>query len=275
MKNKTFRALALDLDGTLTNHNKELSFGNREAVWQAIDQGTAVILATGRPLFGGLPIAQELELEKRGGYVMACNGGVIWDCREKKIIHSRAVPSGCIGDICREARSAGVYALTYDGDWIVSESDEDEYVQKEAFCNGAAVKKVADLQQYVDYPVPKFLAVGEHCKLLPVQKAILEQHGGVLDAYFSEEYFLEIVPQNVEKGRALDVLLQKLGITREELIACGDGLNDISMLRYAGLGVAMENAYPQVKECAQFIAKSNDEDGVAQVIAKFILNSCR
>lgn len=275
MKNKKFRALALDLDGTLTDHNKELSSRNREAVWRAIDRGTAVILATGRPLFGGLPIAHELELEKRGGYVMACNGGVIWDCREEKRIHSREVPSCCIGDICREARRAGVYALTYDGNFVVSESDEDEYVQKEAFCNGALVKKVADLKQYVDYPVPKLLVVGEHHKLLPLQKIILEQHGSVLDAYFSEEYFLEVVPKNVEKGRALEVLLCRLGIMREELIACGDGMNDISMIEYAGLGVAMENAYPQVKTHAQFIAKSNDEDGVAQVISKFILNSCR
>lgn len=270
-----YRALALDLDGTLVDSQKRLPDANRDAVWQAIDQGITVILATGRPLFGVLPVAEQLELDRRGGYVLAYNGGNIWDCRAQKRIFGRAVPSHCIGGICRAARRAGVYALTYYENFIVAENDLDEYVQKEAFCNNAQVRKVPDLEAFVNYPVAKFLAVGPHDRLVPVQKALKEQYGEELDIFFSESYFLEIVPKHVAKGEMLQILLKQLDISPEQLIACGDGLNDLSMIVCAGLGIAMKNAYPQVQEAAQYIAASNDENGVAGVIAKFILNSCR
>lgn len=275
MENIRYRALALDLDGTLMDSNKKLSQENREAIWQAIEQDTAVILASGRPLFGVLPVAEALELDKRGGYVLAYNGGNIWDCKAGKLVHSRMIPQNCIADICAAARAHEVCALTYYENRIVAESDTDEYVLKEAFCNSTTVQKVDDLPSFVDYPVAKLLVVGVHEKLVFVQEKLKEMYNDVLDIFFSETYFLEIVPKNVAKDAALEALLVQLGITREELVACGDGMNDICMLDYAGMGVAMQNAYPKVKEHAQYIAPSNDENGVAEVIAKFFINSCR
>ena len=91
--------------------------------------------------------------------------------------------------------------------------------------------------------------------------------------HFSQNHiFLEVVPAGIEKSASLESLLDILNIKREELMACGDGMNDISMLKYAGLAVAMENAYPEVKEYADYITSSNDDDGVAYAIEKFILN---
>ena len=89
---KKYKALALDLDGTLMDSNKELSDVNKKAVWEAIDMGTAVILASGRPMFGVLPVARMLELEKCGGYVLAYNGGNILDCKTGKLVYERYVP---------------------------------------------------------------------------------------------------------------------------------------------------------------------------------------
>ncbi len=264
-----YKALALDLDGTLMDSSKKLSQQNKEAVWRAIEGGAAVILASGRPLFGVLPVAEALELDKRGGYVLAYNGGNIWDCKAQKLVYSREVPPSCIQDICNAARREGVHALTYWEKEIVAESSTDDYVLKEAFCNSTTVKKVNDLEAFVDYPVAKFLVVGPHEKLLPVEENLRGKHGGALDIFFSEEYFLEVVPKNVAKDAALAALLELLGLSREALVACGDGMNDICMLDYAGLGVAMENAYPPVKEHAQYIAPSNDADGVSEVIDKF------
>ena len=140
---------------------------------------------------------------------------------------------------------------------------------REAKCNDASVRRVENLAQYVNYPVAKFLIAGEHEKLIPIQQELQKRHGDVIDAFCSADYFLEIVPKNVAKDRSLAALLEKLGLQREELIACGDGMNDISMIEYAGLGAAMENAYPPVKEKADIIAPSNDEDGVAEIIAKY------
>lgn len=266
-----YKALALDLDGTLTNSKKQLSEGNKQAIWEATDKDVKIILASGRPTFGITPIAKELELEEKGGYILAYNGGNIIDCKTGEMIYSCMMPQECIVTICRLARESGTYAITYDGDYIVAESDDDCYVKKEAFCNNAQIKKVEDLKEYVDYEVAKFLIVGEHEKLLPVQKELLRLHGDVINAFFSEDYFLEVVPKDVAKDAALDELLGQLSITSEELVACGDGMNDIPMLKYAGLGVAMENAYPEVKKYANIIAPSNDEDGVAATIREYML----
>ena len=169
-----------------------------------------------------------------------------------------------------ELQNNDVYAITYYKDKVLSQSDEDEYVKKEAFCNGADIKKVDSLEEFVDYPVAKYIIVGEHNKLLPVEKVLKEKHGNLLDIFFSEDYFLEVVPKGVAKDKSLEALLDKIGIKREELIACGDGMNDLPMIEYAGLGVAMENAYPKVKESADVIAPSNDDDGVAYIMEKYM-----
>lgn len=270
MSNMVYKALALDLDGTLMDSNKKLSEVNKKAIWKAIDKGTAVILASGRPMFGVKPVAEMLELKERGGYILAYNGGNILDCSTGKLIVSKQIPEECLADICRIARQNKVQPLTYFEDKILAESDKDEYVIKEAFCNSAEIKVVEDLAAFVDYPVAKLLVVGEHTKLLPVQEELNKLRGDVLDIFFSEEYFLEIVPKNVAKDEALSALMDILGLRREELIACGDAMNDVSMIKYAGLGVVMANAYENIKQYGDYIAPSNDDNGVAAVIEKFI-----
>lgn len=270
---KKYKALALDLDGTLMDSNKELSDVNKKAVWEAIDVGTAVILASGRPMFGVLPVARMLELEKRGGYVLAYNGGNILDCKTGKLVYERYVSKQCIEDICIAARECDVAPLTYYKDKVISERADDEYVIKEAFCNSASIMQVDNIPEFVDYPVSKVLVVGEHKKLLPVKEKLENKYSDILELFFSEDYFLEVVPKNVGKDASLAELLSQLGIKREELIACGDGLNDISMIKYAGLGIAMKNAYDEVKNNADMVTDlNNDENAVADVINRFIIN---
>lgn len=270
---KKYKALALDLDGTLMDSNKELSDVNKKAVWEAIDVGTAVILASGRPMFGVLPVARMLELEKRGGYVLAYNGGNILDCNTGKLVYERYVPKQCIEEICIAARECDVAPLTYYKDKVISERADDEYVIKEAFCNSANIMQVDNIPEFVDYPVSKVLVVGEHKKLLPVKEKLENKYSDILELFFSEDYFLEVVPKNVGKDASLAELLSQLGIKREELIACGDGLNDISMIKYAGLGIAMKNAYDEVKNNADMVTDlNNDENAVADVINRFIIN---
>lgn len=267
-----YKAIALDLDGTLTDHNKELPTENKEAIDKAISMGVKIILASGRPLFGITPIAKELELDSKGGYILAYNGGEIVDCITGETILSHELPKQCIEDICELSRKNNVYALTYSDGKIVAESDEDEYVLKEAFCNSTSIIKTDNLKGYVDYPVAKFLIVGKHEKLVPVQEALLKKYSGIIDAFYSEDYFLEVVPYGVAKDKSLKELLSALNITEDELIACGDGMNDIPMLKIAGLAAVMENAYPEVKKYADYIAPSNDEAGVADIIKRYIFD---
>ena len=124
----------------------------------------------------------------------------------------------------------------------------------------------------MDYPVEKFLVVGEHEKLLPVQKALLDKHEGVINAFFSESYFATapFLLYYIRPAPYPDKLLTMLDITSEELVACGDGMNDIPMLKYAGLAAVMENAYPEVKKYADVDVPSNDDCGVAYVIDNYM-----
>ena len=103
------------------------------------------------------------------------------------------------------------------------------------------------------------------------EKQLQEMYGDVLSIYRSEPFFIEIMPKNVDKARSLDRMLETVGLTRENTICCGDGFNDMTMIQYAGVGVAMANAQEEVKKSADFITDSNDDDGIVTVIDKFIL----
>ena len=123
----------------------------------------------------------------------------------------------------------------------------------------------------IDFPVPKCLIVGEASRLAELEKTMHEALKDKMGVYRSEPYFLELVPKGIDKAQSLSVLLQKIGYAREEMIAVGDGFNDKSMIEYAGLGVAMANAQEVVKQSADYITLSNEEDGVAHVVKKFML----
>lgn len=266
-----YKFIALDLDGTLTNTKKEVSQHTVEVLQEAAAKGTHIILASGRPLVGVMPVARRLELPRIGGYVLSYNGGEAVDCKTGKCLIKETIPTEYYEDICRSHHDFGISLLSYSPEGVLTEEPDDPYVAIEARINHVPIVAVSDLAKALPEPVVKFLAVGEHEKLKVYQKFLREKYGEALNLFFSETYFLEIVPPRIEKAASIEKVLRLLGGTREELIACGDGLNDITMIDYAGLGVAMENAQDILKERADYITDTNDNDGVAQVVEKFIL----
>ena len=144
-------------------------------------------------------------------------------------------------------------------------------VLKEAILNVMETKKVDNFLDAVDFPVAKCMIVGEATRLAELEKQMYEALKDKMGVYRSEPYFLELVPKGIDKAQSLAVLLQKIGYTREEMIAIGDGFNDKSMIEFAGMGVAMANAQEVVKQAANYITLSNEEDGVAAVVEKFML----
>lgn len=273
--NMDIKIIALDLDGTLTNSEKRISARTKETLQRAMEDGVTVVLASGRPLVGIKPLAKELELSKYNGFILAYNGGQIIDCHTGKEVYQKVLNTERISSIYEVARKFGVAMLTYDGEDIITENDTDPYVLRECFINRVKVRKIDDLVSHVTYPVPKCLVVGEHEKLFPVRDYLKENYGDELSVYFSEPFFLEIMPLGVEKSSSLELLLKRLQLSREELMACGDGLNDITMLQYAGLSVAMGNACKEAKEVAKYITASNDEDGVAKAVDRFVLSKVK
>lgn len=267
-----YKVLALDLDGTLTNAKKEITPKTKFAINQVIKAGMSVVLASGRPILGIQRLADELELYKYGGYILAYNGGKIVDCKKHKIIFQETIPMIYYHDICKCAHIFGVNALTYNDTGVISESDTAQYVVQESYNNGIPLIKVESLEDAVTKPVTKFMIVGEPDRLNKVFDYMSINYKGVLNIFFSEPYFIEVMPPGVEKSTALGVLLKYLHLDKEALVACGDGLNDITMLQYSGLSIAMENAHEETKKYADYITLSNENDGVAYAINKFIIN---
>lgn len=264
-----YKILVLDLDGTLTNTRKEITPRNREALIQTQQQGTQLVLASGRPTYGIAPLADELQMNQFDGYILSYNGGEIIDWKSKEILYAKVLPDTVIPQLYECAKRNELAILTYDKECIVTENPEDEYVKKEAFLNKMEVRKSTDFLTDIHLPVPKCLIVGDPDKLIAVESELSIRLQGQISVYRSEPYFLELVPLGIDKAQSLTVLLEKLGMKREEMVAVGDGYNDLSMIKFAGLGVAMANAQEPVKKAADYITLSNDEDGVAAVVERY------
>ncbi len=162
--------------------------------------------------------------------------------------------------------------LTYQGEGIAATDKNDKYVQEEARINKMPVEEYDDFLQQLVYPVNKCLIVGDPAPLHQLEIKLKKELEGRMDVYRSADYFLECVPLGIDKARSLDRLITTLGITKEEVIACGDGYNDLSMINFSGLGVAMSNAADDIKAQADYVTLSNEEDGIAHVVDKFILS---
>lgn len=145
-----------------------------------------------------------------------------------------------------------------------------QYTELESKINNMPIVRVENFPEAVTFPVNKFLITGEAALTEKIETLLKEKFHSLLNIYRSEPFFLEVMPQNIDKAHSLQKLLNYLGMSADQMICCGDGFNDLTMIEYAGLGVAMENAQPILKKTADYITKSNDEDGVLHVINEFM-----
>ena len=267
-----YKMIVLDLDGTLTNNKKEITPRTKQTLMQAQAAGVHVVLASGRPTYGIVPLAEELKLKESGGYILAFNGGKIIDCTNNEILFEQKLDEQLVPILYQEAKKAGMEILTYQGEGIAATNKDDKYVQHEAFINKMPVMQYDDFLNQLVYPINKCLIVGDPTPLHELELRLAKELEGKMDIYRSADFFLECVPLGIDKARSLDRLTSSLGISCEEIIACGDGYNDLSMIRFAGLGVAMANAAEDIQREADFVTLSNEEDGVAHVIERFILS---
>lgn len=266
-----YKLLVLDLDGTLTNKKKEITEHTRQTLIQAQEKGLKIVLASGRPTYGVAPLAEKLELQKYEGYILSYNGGEIIDWKTGELMYKNLLDHDVLPYLYQCAKQNDFAIVTYDGEYVLTEHPDDEYVQKEAILNVMKTKKVANFLDAVKHPIAKCLIVGEPTRLAVLEKEMYEHLKDRMGVFRSEPYFLELVPKGIDKAQSLSVLLKEIGITKDEMIAIGDGFNDLSMIKYAGLGIAMKNAQDIVKENADFITLSNEEDGVAYAVEKFFL----
>lgn len=264
------KVLVLDIDGTLTNSQKEITDNTRQAIWGAVMRGHKIMLASGRPTPGMYRYERELELARYGGYLLSYNGARIVECRTGEVVYQRMLPLELLPGLYRYARQHHMGLVTYLGDVVISAFEPDEYIQWEAKINGLPIRVVDHFVEFVDFDIQKCLMTAPGEQAAVYERELQEKYGGMASIYRSEPYFVEVMPRDVTKASSIEKMLPVLGVDREHVICCGDGYNDISMIRYAGLGVAMANAQAVVKEAADYITTSNDEDGIVQVIQKFM-----
>ena len=265
-----YKLLVLDLDGTLTNSEKEISTRTKNVLIAAQERGLKIVLASGRPTFGIVPLAKELKLDQYNGFILSYNGGEIINCTTEEVLHKKVLSPTVIPYLYRCASEKKMAILSYKKDAILTEHPSDVYIHKEAYLNKMRIQEVPNFVEALTEPVAKCLIVGEPTALIELEKTMSAALQETMNVFRSEPYFLELVPKGIDKAESLALLLAHLNLSPADMMACGDGFNDLSMIVYAGLGIAMENAQLAVKEAAHFVTRSNDADGVAYAVEKFI-----
>ena len=268
------KILFLDLDGTLLNSQREVSPGNRAALEKALGLGHKVVINTGRPLHSAIIQNDRLGFHQEGCYVVSFNGGIIYDAYREKIIYSQCLPLSTAKSILAMCNELGIHVQTYDReDVLVEPKWDDELIKK--YCARILMhyRVLPSFEKDLTQDPPKILAVSEENRpgLEKLQRELPERFGNV-DCFFSAKHLLEIVPKGVHKGSALQRLCGILDIPVANSVAAGDEENDITMLRAAGVGCAMQNAVQTVKEAADYVTvHNNDQDGIAEIVEKFLL----
>ncbi|MBC8560218.1 Cof-type HAD-IIB family hydrolase [Fumia xinanensis] len=267
----SYRLIALDIDGTLVNSEKQLTDKTRDTLIRAQKLGIKLALTSGRAATGLWHLIEALEIPKYGGYAIAFNGAKIIDAAERKLVHGEMLPPEMLPGVFQFAKEHRLNAATYSDEYYFVQEPREKYLKLVGKIEGLNVKARDFRSEPVDFSVPKVLLAGDPKAIEELEPAAREQFGEAANVSRSEPFLLEILPPKVDKASALKKLLSILGYRRAELLACGDGYNDVTMLRYAGMGVAMQNATEPAKEAADFLTMTNDEDGVAFAVKRFCL----
>lgn len=262
------------MDGTMLNSENQISKRTEEAIKNAKKKGVAVVLSTGRILKSAMNYSRDLQLKNP---IISCNGAVIADGKEN-IIYKKSISKDIANSIMDLGQAHDIYYHFYSETSLYSKTyiknilgfyndpndkDQSKRIEMNIFKDSRDI-----FDNNID--VCKFLFMDEDgYKLKVLREEISQIHEINVCSSWGNNF--EIMDFEVSKGYALSSISKILDIPKEEIIAIGDNENDISMIEYAGLGVAMGNAVAKTKEASDIITSSNDEDGVAKIIEKYIL----
>jgi len=264
--------IAIDMDGTLLNPQHEVTPAVKQALAAAREKGVQIVLATGRPYMGVERYLQELDLQQEGCYCITNNGALVHNARDGSVIAEISLTIDDYHYFEQLARHLGVHfhALTKT-DLYTANRDISEYSVHESYTTRIPLKFCPAEEMDPSLTFPKVMMIDRPEVLDRAISQLPDEARARYTIMKSSPYFLEILDKRVNKGEGVKTLATKLGIPRENVMTLGDQENDIAMLEYAGIGVAMGNALDSVKAVSQFVTKTNMEDGVAFAIEKFVL----
>lgn len=263
-----YRLVAIDVDDTLLNDELVVTEGTKRALAAAIAQGCIVTLATGRMYASAVRIAGGLGLNVP---IITYQGALVKNLLDGKVLYERLVPADAALEVIAFAEERGLHLQAYENDRLYARYDN-EKAKAYAALSGIPHEVPDDFAAVVRDGTEKLLAIDEPDVLDALVPELRERLGGRVHLVKSKPNFLEIVHPEATKGHALLHLAAHYGIPQEATIAIGDSWNDREMIEAAGLGVAMGNAVDALKELADYVTASNNEEGVRQVIEKFILS---
>ena len=276
------KAIAMDIDGTLTNDQKVISPRTREKLLAAQESGIKLILASGRPAWGLHALAQELDLQNHDGLLVAFNGAHVVDAQTDEVLFDQAMPADELHRLIDHLRNFDVIPMislgrnlhvedSYHCTITLPDGSQKNIVKYERDACDLKIREVESLHEVVDaYPVDKLLTAGDPAYLQAHYEEMYAPFKQTLSGMFTADWYFEYMAPGIDKARALEGALPTLGIAASDVVSFGDGQNDKSMIEWAGTGVAMGNAVDEVKAVAQMVTANNNEDGIAVALDKLL-----
>ncbi|MDD3267970.1 MAG: Cof-type HAD-IIB family hydrolase [Syntrophomonadaceae bacterium] len=265
----SIKLVAIDLDDTLLDPELKISSKCTAAIRQVQQKGILVTLATGRMFRSALPYADDLQMDIP---LITYQGALVKNSRSQETLYYKPVPGDLGTEVMQYFAGAGVHYQSYFGDQLcmASLSEEGQFYAELAGIEPLIINDMLAFSRQSE--ALKILAVSFNEELiLAMEKDLISKYGSKLNIVRSKPYFLEIMNRSANKGIALKVVADHYNIAREEVLAVGDSYNDLDMIKWAGIGVAMGNAPGAVKEAADFITLSNEEEGVAEALQKYVI----
>lgn len=260
------KLVAIDVDGTLLDSKHEISQMNKKWIKIATDKGAILVLASGRPLNGLFEIFNELEIDASNHYLMAFNGAVVVKACDYSLIFERTLELQLAKSILRHLEQFPVTPILSRKQELIVDNANGYNVSGEVIANQMELVIVDNLSDYLNYQPNKILVSADPSVIDQYRDAIQTPFLDSVDFVKSAPFYLEIIVKDTNKGSSLEYLSKLLNIDQMEVMAIGDNYNDVSMIEYAGLGVAMGQADDIIKSKAQYITDSNDKSGVAKAL---------
>ncbi|WP_312425913.1 Cof-type HAD-IIB family hydrolase [Lacrimispora sp.] len=274
------KVIIMDIDGTLFNSKKMITAKTKEALLKAQSAGAKLILASGRPTAGLLQIGKELEMDQHHGLFVAYNGSKVIDFESMETLFNKPLGISDGKAVLEHLKKFDVYPMidkdkymyvnNVYADPIQWKGQSINIIEYEARGGGFLLCEKEDLSEFLDYEVNKILTAGDPFYLQENYIDMMDPFKENLNCMFTADFYFEYTAKGIDKAKALDTVLKPMGFVPAQMIGFGDGMNDISMIQYTGIGVAMENAVQELKNVAQFVTTSNDEDGIAEALYKYM-----
>lgn len=289
-----YKLVAMDLDGTLLNSYGEVSQATKAGIKEAIEKGVEIVLASGRPISSVETLANEIGANN---FLISGNGAVAYDIKKKEIIHNKFLSKEQVLNIVKICDENSIYYNIYTENEVITKalnyntlfyykenankqedkrtsisiiSDIYDYVEKSEGENFLKVTVCDDMQIIFNSIIRKLRTIPD-IDVLDVAHMSRKIIKSGTEEVPVQYYYTEITNKNVNKWCALESIMERLNISREETIGIGDNINDKELIENAGLGVAMGNSAPYIKDMADIVVADNNSDGVLEVLKKYIL----